>query len=123
MTFAGKPLRDAVTEVVKSLLKLSWSVGIAPEDTRFVTTDDPMAPRRLSDGRKCFLFPLASQTILVGVETADLRRVLDRVDVLEIPPSDALKYNSEMVAAARRYVYASRREPWVEKIRAKNRRT
>ena len=75
------------------------------------------------DGRKYFLFPLASQAILVGVETTDLSRVLDRVEVLEIPAADVRKYNSEMVAAARRYVYASRKEPWVEKVRDKNRRT
>ena len=123
MTFAGKPLRDAVTEVVKSLLKFSWSVGIAPEGTRCVTTDDPIAPRRLPDGRKYFLFPLASQAILVGVETTDLSRVLDRVEVLEIPAADVRKYNSEMVAAARRYVYASRKETWVQRVRDKNRRT
>ena len=122
MTFDGKLFRDAVTEVVRFLLKLSWSVGIAPDGVRLVTTDDPVVPGRLQDGRKHFLFPLSRRRILVGISAYDLQRAIDQIDVRDIPARDVRRYNSHIVSAARRYVYATRSEAWVAKVRAKSSR-
>ena len=122
LMFNGEPFKGAVIEIAKSVYKMIWRVGLGPDHVRFVTTDDAIATRLLDDGRRCFLFPLSSRRILVGVSTSRLELAVDRpLEVREIPAHDARKYNSELVAGARRYVFASRKEEWAGKVRAKKR--
>ena len=121
MALNGKLFQRAVEQVVRDVFTFTWRVGVVPEHIRLVTADAPVAPRGLEDGRQCLLFPLSTRKILVCV-TADApnhRPTSQPIDGLEIPAADARKYNSELVQGALRYIFTSKREAWVEKVRAK----
>ncbi len=120
LAFDGAALKDAVVKMATSIYESMWTISVAPDDVLFLTTDDPMIAGR--QPVKWTLFPLSSRRALVCLSTDDLELALSRPLIAErIPRSAAKNYNSQMVVEARRYLFASRKEPWVEGVRAKGR--
>ncbi|MDE2976388.1 MAG: DUF4238 domain-containing protein [Acidobacteriota bacterium] len=117
----GKVFKQAVDRVARDVFTFTWRVGVAPESVLLVAADAPVVPRTLEDGRRFLLFALSSRKIpvCVSTDTFDSASISQPIDVIEIPAGDARKYNSELVQGARRYIFSSKPEAWVRKVRAK----
>lgn len=124
VTELGGPfLEEALWRQADDLLLLSrWFVRAAPDDVGLVTSDSPvLSGLHAAANVRWALFPLTRRRYLFcfGVEGGD--RFSGLVESDAVPPAPAKNINSQIVSAARRYVYSSKREWWVEGVFTKER--
>ena len=118
----GTLLEGAVRRQADDLLRSFWVVCVNPDDVDLVTTDDPVIGGR-DTNVKWAAFPLTTRRYLIcfGVEGED--RFTEIVPIESVPRAPAKHFNSQLVSAARRYVYSCKREWWVEGVFTKERRS
>ena len=111
----GTLLAGAVRRQADDLLRSFWVVCVTPDDVDLVTTDDPVIGGR-DTNVKWAAFPLTTRRYLIcfGVEGED--RFTEIVPIENVPKAPAKYFNSQLVSAARRYVYSCKREWWVEGV-------
>lgn len=118
----GTLLERAVRRQADDLLRSFWVVCVVPEDVALVTTDDPVIGGR-DVHVKWAAIPLTTRRYLIcfGVEGED--RFSDVVRIESVPRAPAKHFNSQVVSAARRYVYSCKCEWWVEGVFTKEPRS
>ena len=109
----GTLLEGAVRRQADDLLRSLWVVCVTPDDIPLVTTDDPVIGGRDANV-KWAAFPLTTRRYLICFGVEDEDRFSDVVPIESVPRAPAKHFNSQVVSAARRYVYSCKPEWWVE---------
>ena len=118
----GTLLEGAVRRQADDLLRSLWVVCVTPGDIALVTTDDPVIGGRDANV-KWAAFPLTIRRYLICFGIEDEDRFSDVVSIESVPRAPARHFNSQVVSAARRYVYSCKAESWVEGAFSKPRRS
>ena len=104
-------VESQMARVVDKMRSMSWQFYVAPDDNRFVTSDNPVHTFKggvgFSRSYSELTFPLSSRVALLG----SFRKV--REGYLPAPTQLLKEINRRIIAAATSHVYSSRKERWV----------
>lgn len=101
-------------DVLDHIVDMNWQVFTAESSERFLTSDNPVfvGTNGLKPPRGEFLFPLASESVLVGSWQSPKRRLTYRPANLQLVKG----INRYTVSGADRWLYFHQRAGWVIKV-------